>query len=112
MLAALYDRLVSEPEPGQPQPTEFQIVVPPELEGGVYSNFLGVWHTPYEFTLDFCTMMPPQPSEEDGHPVMPCRVTSRVKIPVTLIFDLLRALNDNMTRYEQAYGEIKRPTQG
>jgi hypothetical protein len=94
---------------GGQQPTEFQIVAPPEHEGGVYSNFLGVWHSPYEFTLDFCVMMPPQPGEAEGRVVMPCRVVSRVKIPVTLVFDVLRALNENMTRYEESYGEIKRP---
>jgi hypothetical protein len=39
-------------------------------------------------------------------------VTSRVKIPVTLIFDVVRALNENMTRYEETFGEIKRPSAG
>jgi hypothetical protein len=37
--------------------------------------------------------------------------TSRVKIPVTLIFDVMRALNENMTRYEGVFGAIRRPGQ-
>ncbi len=90
------------------QQPEFQMVVSEELEGGVYANFLGVWHSPYEFTLDWCVTQPPQTTEE-GAVVMPARVVSRVKIPVTLIFDVLRALNENMTRYEQSFGEIRRP---
>lgn len=90
------------------QQPEFQMVVAEELEGGVYANFLGVWHSPYEFTLDWCVTQPPQ-TREEGTVVMPARVVSRVKIPVTLIFDVLRALNENMTRYEQAFGEIRRP---
>jgi hypothetical protein len=36
-------------------------------------------------------------------------VVSRVRIPVSVIFDVLRALNENMTRYETAFGEIQRP---
>jgi hypothetical protein len=40
---------------------------------------------------------------------MPCRVVSRVRIPVTLIFDLIRTLNDNMTVYENVFGEIRPP---
>jgi hypothetical protein len=36
-------------------------------------------------------------------------VVARVKIPVTVLFDVLRALNENMTRYEQVFGEIRRP---
>ena len=92
------------------QQPEFQVVVPPGEEAGLYSNFLGVWHSPYEFTLDFCVTQPPQPSEADPErTVMPCLVVSRVKIPVTLIFDVVRALNENMTRYEETFGEIRRP---
>jgi hypothetical protein len=92
------------------QQPEFQVVVPPGEEAGVYANFLGVWHSPYEFTLDFCVTQPPQPSEADPvRTVMPCLVVSRIKIPVTLIFDVVRALNENMTRYEDTFGEISRP---
>jgi hypothetical protein len=101
---------VSEHE-ADDRPTEFQIQVPNELEPGVYANFLSVWHTAYEFTLDFGVTQPPQVDQEDPDaPVrVECRVVSRVKIPVTVLFDVLRALNENMTRYEQVFGEIKRP---
>jgi hypothetical protein len=34
-------------------------------------------------------------------------VTSRVRIPVTMIFDLIRALNETMTQYENVFGEIR-----
>jgi hypothetical protein len=95
-------------DPGQRQ--EIQMVVPPEKEAGVYANFLGVWHSAYEFTLDFATTQPARPSDDDpSNMVMPCLVVSRVKIPVTLIFDVVRALNENMTRYEETFGEITRP---
>jgi hypothetical protein len=109
MLAGLYDRSVAEHEP-EGQAPEFKLEVPPEHQAGVYSNFLGVWHSPYEFTLDWCVTQPPQPSEQDPERlVMPTRVVARVKIPVTLIYDVLRALNENMTRYEETFGEIQRP---
>jgi hypothetical protein len=95
-------------DPGQRQ--EIQMDVPPDKEAGVYANFLAVWHSGHEFTLDFCTTQPPKPSEEDPQrTVMPSLVVSRVKIPVTLIFDVVRALNENMTRYEETFGEIRRP---
>jgi hypothetical protein len=94
------------------RPTEFQIQIPNELEAGVYANFLSVWHTAYEFTLDFGVTQPPRVDHPDDpeEPVqVDCRVVSRVKIPVTVLFDVLRALNENMTRYEQVFGEIRRP---
>jgi hypothetical protein len=95
---------VSDIEPDRPN---VEFLVAPENEGGVYANALSVWHPPHEFSLDFCSTLP---MRDDGRStVMPLRVVSRVKIPVTLIFDVLRALNDNMTRYERAYGEIRWP---
>jgi hypothetical protein len=84
----------------------------PEREGGVYSNFVSIWHSPYEFTLDFAATQLPRPAEADdpeGGTVIPCRVVARVRIPVTLAFDVIRALNENMTRYEATFGEIVRP---
>lgn len=91
---------------GEPD-VSFRIDLPPDLEPGEYANFLGVWHTAHEFTLDFASTQPAQASE-DGPVLVPCRVVARVKIPVTVVFDVIRALNDNMTRYESTYGEIKR----
>ena len=73
---------------------------------------VSVWHSPYEFTLDFCATQPPQPADSDDEPggtIIPCRAVARVRIPVTLAFDVIRVLNDNMTRYEERFGEIVRP---
>jgi hypothetical protein len=103
---------VTEPAAEGGQIPDFQVYVRPEWEGGVYSNFVSVWHSPYEFTLDFCATQPPQPVDpEDPETavVVPCSVVARVKIPVTLIFDVLRALNENMTRYESVFGVISQP---
>ncbi len=98
---------------GEPHLTaRFDMQVPPDLEPGVYANFLNVWHTAHEFTLDFATTLPAEPMEDEhGQAVLrvPARVTCRVKVPPTLLFDVIRVLNDNMTRYEAAFGAIIRP---
>jgi hypothetical protein len=100
---------MDEPQPSE-RPTNFDFLVSPELEGGTYSNILSVWHTGHEFTLDFAVTQPPIMPEGEAQPVtVPCRVVTRVKIPRTLIFDIMRALNDNMTIYERTFGEIQRP---
>jgi hypothetical protein len=87
---------VSEPE------SEYSVLVPPELEAGVYANLLQTLHSEHEFTLDFCVAIVPEEDPAD----VPYRVVSRIRLPVTLIFDTLRRLNDAMTRYEQRFGEI------
>ena len=92
------------------RPIELQIEVPAELEGGTYSNVLNVWHTAYEFTLDFGVMQAVGQQEDPEAPLhVPVRVVSRVRIPVTLLFEVLKALNTNMTNYEAAFGPIAEP---
>ncbi len=92
---------------GEPQPARFDVRVPPDAEAGSYANFVTVWHSPHEFTIDFSATLPPVPGE--GELVVPCQVVARLKIAPTLIFDLMQALNDNMGRYEATFGEIRRP---
>ena len=92
------------------RPIELKLHVPPELEGGTYANVLNVWHTAYEFTLDFGVMQQVgEPEEPDAALQVPVRVVSRVRIPVTLLFEVLKALNTNMTGYESTFGPIRAP---
>ena len=81
--------------------------IPDDEQGGRFANVVGVWHSAHEFTLDFAATQ--QPEQREGGVVVPARVTTRVKLPVSVLFDLIRALNENMTKYEQVYGPIVRP---
>jgi hypothetical protein len=102
-------RVVDEPEEQQAQ---FQINIPEQELGGSYANFLAVWHTAHEFTLDFAVTQPVEPidpNDESAGIRVPCHVVSRVKIPPSVVFDVLRALNQNMTHYEDTFGPIKPP---
>ena len=89
---------------GEPQ-RQVQMNVPEAVQAGAYADGAAVWHTPYEFTLDFFAIQPPDSESPD---VLQCLTTARVKIPPTVIFDLLKALNENMTKYEAQFGEIPR----
>jgi hypothetical protein len=105
--------LTSPPEP-QPR-VAFELHGDPGPGGGVYANALAVWHTPHEFTLDFMvTANPPQPAQTpEGETVIraPHQLVARVRIPPGAVFDIIRAINENMTNYEQAFGPIRRPGQ-
>jgi hypothetical protein len=92
------------------RPIELKIEVPPDLEGGTYANVLNVWHTAYEFTLDFGVMQQVgEPEDPEAALQVPVRVVSRVRIPVTLLFEVLKALNTNMNGYETTFGPIRSP---
>lgn len=96
----------------QPRNVRHQFRCPPELEGGVYANMVGVWHTSHEFTIDFAASMPPQQTKNDAGEtvvVVPQKVTARVKVPPTVLFEIVRALNENLTKYEDKFGDVRRP---
>ncbi len=85
--------------------------VDPALEAGAYANALAIWHTPHEFTFDFLVSSePPQPAATDeGETVIvaPHRLVARVRIPPTAVFDIIRTINQNLTMYEQSFGQIR-----
>lgn len=96
---------VPQPE-GEPQ-LRFRIEVPPGMENGVYSNLCSVWHGPHDFTLDFAVTA--QAEQEPGEVVVPARVAARIKIPLTMAQDLLRALATQVSKFEEAAGPIRKP---
>jgi hypothetical protein len=99
-------------EPPPQQPVQFAMQVPDHLASGVYSNLMAVWHTAFEFTLDFAVTLPAQVMEDAAGqpvPVVPARVVSRVKIPPSAVFELMRALSENEALYERNVGPIPKP---
>lgn len=92
------------------QAAHIQINVPPALEVGTYANFLGVWHTGHEFTLDFAVLqanLASKPDDSSDAVTVPAQVVQRIRVAPTLVFEIIRALNQNMTKYEQIHGEIR-----
>lgn len=81
---------------------KINIQVDDDLRHGVYANFLVVSHSPHEFTLDFCQVMP---GGEPGR--VQAEVVSRVKIAPTMVGRVMRALNTNMTNYEDRHGMVR-----
>lgn len=106
-------RSVSEPPP-QPR-VEFEAHTDPALEAGVYSNGVAIWHTAHEFTFDFFvnSQPPAEARTPEGEQVIraPHRLVARVRIPPTSVFDIIRTINQNLTLYEQQFGQIRQPGQ-
>lgn len=89
----------------------FNFRVPDDLEGGAYSNVLTIWHTPYEFTLDYGVMLPSM-QDDQGNVVVPTRVVARVKIAPSRMADMIDAMTQNLQRYEAQFGPIPAPIPG
>ena len=78
------------------EPQEVQIGLSGETAKGVYTNFAVITHTPNEFVFDFAVMLPNQPAI----------VASRVLTSPRHAKSLLRALEENIRKYEAVFGEI------
>ncbi|HRE25495.1 MAG TPA: DUF3467 domain-containing protein [Anaerolineales bacterium] len=87
---------MTEPAP-KPQ---IQIELPAGLEP-IYANFALVVHSPSEVIIDFARVMPNVPHG---------RVQTRVLMTPINAKLFLRALADNLARFEAQYGEITIPS--
>jgi hypothetical protein len=65
---------------------------------GIYSNLALISHSPAEFILDFTRMLPGVPKT---------KVYARVIMTPQHAKSLLKALEDNVSKYEKQFGEIK-----
>ena len=72
----------------------------PERLGTVYSNLARIAHSPADIVIDFAHLLPGEKS---------ATVNARVLMSPLSAKLLLRALADNISRYEAAFGEIHVP---
>ena len=90
-------------------PSHFEIDLPPEIIPGNYADFANVWHTPTVFVMDFVTLAQPpheetEPESGEQHLVVPARVVSRIRIPPEQVFELAKALTQQLEMWEQETG--------
>ena len=69
-----------------------------EVAQGSYSNLAIINHSNSEFVLDFIQMMPGVPK---------AKVKSRIILTPQHAKRLMKALNDNVSKFEDQHGEIK-----
>lgn len=77
---------------------QINIELGPEEAEGIYSNLVLITYSPAEFVLDFTRILPGKPK---------AKVYARIVMAPQHAKSLLRALDDNIKKYEHQYGEIK-----
>ncbi len=77
---------------------QLNIELDEEIADGIYSNLAIINHSVSEFVVDFVNIMPGRPKS---------KVKSRVILTPQHAKRLLKALHDNVSRFEAAHGEIK-----
>ncbi len=90
----------------QPHEHRVEITVPPDHEVGVHAGFASVWRTRDSFVIDFSTEVRPAEVAEDAdsgahYLHVPARVVARVRIPPGQVWELMKALEQNLSAYER-----------
>ncbi|SEG65962.1 Protein of unknown function [Thermomonospora echinospora] len=83
--------------------------MPEDAEVGVYAGFASVWRTRESFVLDFATeVRPPEVTRDPDSGAqfvhVPARVVARVRIPPGQVWELMKALEQNLSAYERETG--------
>lgn len=91
----------------QSKKPHYSIKVPQEVQAGVPVNFAGVWRTNETLVLDFSVQTEPTRPDADGNPVLNAMTVARVRVPVAQGFELMRALNAQLTAWEREHPDRK-----
>jgi len=78
-----------------PDDKEIPIKIPDDVLRGVYANQMVVAHTREEFLLDFISLFPPGGV-----------VSARILVSPGHLKRMIRALGDNLARYESHFGPV------
>ena len=73
-----------------------QIKVPEDVARGAYANAMAVFHTREEFVIDFLNVFPPTGI-----------VTARIITSPGHVKRIIRALQENLRRYEDRFGPVE-----
>ncbi|MFN3492623.1 MAG: DUF3467 domain-containing protein [Anaerolineales bacterium] len=85
--------------PIPPKPAAPTLELPANLEP-VYANLARIAHSPSDIVIDFAHLLPGEPR---------AKISARVIMTPLNVKLLMRALADNLARYEAAFGEINIP---
>jgi len=77
---------------------QINIELDEKVAQGIYSNLAIINHSQSEFVIDYVTIMPGVPKS---------KVKSRIIMTPQHAKRFLKALGDNVARFENAHGEIK-----
>ncbi|MFY0606339.1 MAG: DUF3467 domain-containing protein [Cyclobacteriaceae bacterium] len=90
---------MSDKESKDPKPSnQINIELSEETAEGVYANLAMIAHSSSEFVIDFIRLMPGVPK---------AKVKSRIVVTPEHAKRLLKALEDNIKKFENTHGSIK-----
>ena len=77
-----------------------------------YSNFCAISHTPFDFTLTFCEVMPPNDNDvrqAETEQQLRAPIRSRVVVPMQFVPNLIAALQEHLRTFSEAPPKVGPP---
>jgi Protein of unknown function (DUF3467) len=88
-------------------------LTPPVDAGGHYADFVLVWQSGETFVIDFAAITtPPLPSDDPDGASVQAQVVSRVRIPPSQVFEIMKALETELSKWERRTGNEPRELRG
>ncbi len=92
------ESLDTDGRPMAEQKKQINVELRDEEAEGIYANFAAITHSPAEFVMDFIRVLPGTKKS---------RVHARLVMAPQNVKAFVRALQDNIAKYEERHGEIK-----
>jgi len=93
---------MTAPKTPRPRQMQINVEVPSDLDA-IYSNLAVITHSASEIVIDFARVLPNTPKAQVHARIITTPLHAKL---------LLRALNENLEKYEAQFGEIKTPSKG
>jgi hypothetical protein len=97
--------------PDQPKQINFTIVPADDQSAAprTYSNFCSIAHTPFDFTLTFCEVMPlsdKEIKEAEHEHLVRAPVRAKIVVPVQFMPNLIAALQEHWRVFSESYSDV------
>ena len=95
-----------------PAPKQINFTIVPDDDGGTertYANFCAIAHTPFDFTLTFCEVMPlseKEIREAEAQHVVRAPVRAKIVVPVQFVPQLIAALQEHVRVFSESYSNV------
>lgn len=102
-----------------PERKQVNFTIVPDEPGDTprtYANFCAISHTPFDFTLTFCEVLPPSEREvrggEDTERELRAPVRARIVVPMQFVPTLIGALQEHLQAFSQSPPKVVGPPKG
>src|SRR3954454_2739605 len=97
-------------QPQQPKQINFTILPDEDSTAPrTYANFCSIAHTPFDFTLTFCEVMPlseKEIKEAESEHIVRAPVRTKVVVPVQFVPTLIAALQEHWRVFSDSYSNV------